>query len=122
MNEFPYLNHFTEKEFICKCGCGYADFDHYFLKKLDRARELAGISFILNSACRCRKHNKEVGGVENSSHIFGCAVDIKCDNSFARIKIVYGLITAGFKRIIVHQTFIHADTDPRKQNIFDIDW
>lgn len=48
-------------------------------------------SFVINSPCRCQEYNKKVGGVENSSHCKGLAVDIACDNVFNRFNIVSSL-------------------------------
>ena len=51
--------------------------DKNFLQKLDRARDVAGVPFIITSAYRCEQHNKNVGGKPNSAHLRGYAVDIK---------------------------------------------
>lgn len=83
---------------------------------LDKARELAGVPFFLNSTLRSPEKNAEVGGVENSSHLKGEAVDIRVRNSSERFKILQALIEVGFKRIGVGETFIHADIDKSKPN------
>jgi len=41
-------------------------------------------------------------------------MDIQARTSYYRFKIVYGLIKAGFTRILIYKTFVHADTDPNK--------
>ena len=71
------LRFFKPEEFACKCGCGrgYDDMDAGLLRMLDEARALAGIPFSLSSAFRCAKHNKAVGGVYNSRHLLGQAMD-----------------------------------------------
>jgi uncharacterized protein YcbK (DUF882 family) len=81
---------------------------------LDQARGLAGVPFVLNSAWRCYKHNEFVGGSEESSHLFGMAVDIACTTSRNRFKILQALISAGFTRIGIHENFIHVDIDGTK--------
>jgi len=110
------MKYFKEHEFSCQCGCGkgYEDMDEDFLFKLDRARGIAGVPFKLNSAFRCWKHNKEVGGSENSSHPEGCAVDIACTNSYKRFKIITALLEVGFNRIGIDDKFLHCDDDPAK--------
>lgn len=79
------------------------------IEKLDKARELAGIPFVLNSTLRDPAKNESVGGVQNSAHIKGEAVDIRCRNGSERWKIVTTLLKVGFERIGIGQTFVHAD-------------
>lgn len=86
------------------------------LEKLQKAREIAKIPFRITSGYRSKKHNKKVGGSRNSSHLNGWAVDIACDNSFDREKILRSAFLAGFPRIGVSNTFIHLDVDPTKNN------
>jgi hypothetical protein len=85
-----------------------------FLEKLQWARTLSDYPYDLSSTIRCEQHNRDVGGLENSSHVDGLAVDIRTPNARARYKILYGLIKAGFTRIGVYKTFIHVDYDPSK--------
>lgn len=85
------------------------------LELLDRARELAGIPFAINSGFRTAAHNKAVGGSVTSSHLTGWAADIAV-NPLTRDRILASLIKAGFKRIGIAKTFIHADNDPLKPN------
>lgn len=82
--------------------------------RLDEARDIAGIPFILNSTLRSEAKNEAVGGVENSSHLSGHAVDIRCKTSQERMAIIFALYQVGFKRIGVGNTFVHADNDPSK--------
>jgi len=86
----------------------------HVLKRIDRARELAKTPFVINSGYRTEAHNKEVGGSPTSSHLKGFAVDISCHNSSQREKIISALIIAGFQRVGIAKTFIHADTDKSK--------
>jgi uncharacterized protein YcbK (DUF882 family) len=88
------------------------------LGMLDGARELAGVPFVIMSAFRCKTHNKNVGGRAESAHIYGYAVDIAAVDNHSRFRIVYGLINAGFTRIIVYKDkkFIHTDIDGTKPN------
>ena len=42
----------------------------------DQIREHFGKPCIVNSGCRCTSHNKKVGGVTNSRHLSGKAIDL----------------------------------------------
>lgn len=107
-------NYFTREEEWCQC-CHSGGLLPDFRDKLNNARELAGIPFVLNSAFRCTDHNKDVGGSCTSSHLVGCAVDIKCTDSRSRWLIVQALIAAGFNRIGIAKSFIHVDDDMTKE-------
>lgn len=91
-----------------------------FLAKLDEAREYAGIPFKINSAYRSPSHNAKIGGKPNSSHLKGLAVDISVKGSRQRFLILDALITVGFTRIGISDTFIHVDLDFDKSQ--DVVW
>ena len=95
-------------------GSGNSFMQDSFLEMLDDAREIAQVPFIITSGYRTLKHNKEVGGSVNSSHCKGFAADIAVQGSKSRCKILRGLILAGFTRIGIGNSFIHADNDPGK--------
>ena len=79
------------------------------VKLLDDARHIAGIPFKLNSGYRTKEQNKKAGGVEDSAHLSGLAVDIACTTDSARHKIINALQKVGFNRIGISKSFIHAD-------------
>lgn len=112
-------NYFSRKELECRC-CGVCLIDDNLISRLNQARELAGIPFIITSGYRCEKHNSEVGGVPTSSHTKGLAVDIAFKDSNQCFKIMKSLLDAGFKRIGINfaKSFIHCDIDGAKpQNV-----
>jgi len=45
-------------------------------------------------------------------------MDVRAETDYYRFRIVYGLIKAGFVRILIYPKsgFIHADTDPDKKH------
>ena len=110
------LKHFKKEEFDCRCGCGLNNMDDGFLLCLDEARGNAQIPFRINCGCRCEKHNKEVGGVKDSAHTKGLAVDISVSNDKSRFIIVSALLDLGFERVLLYPTFIHVDLDYSKPN------
>ena len=85
-----------------------------FLHKLDEAREIAGVPFKINSSYRQPAHNLSVGGRVGSSHVkVPCkAVDLHCNNSSDRSKILNALFKVGLgRRVGIAKTFIHVDMD-----------
>lgn len=105
-------------ELSCKC-CGMQKINSEFYEMLNCARIISGIPFPISSGCRCKKHNSNVGGVEDSSHLISAtkdcfAVDISCSDDSKRWKIIDSLIRAGFDRIGISKNFIHCDCDPTK--------
>ena len=81
---------------------------------LDKARGIAGIPFKINSGIRTKTQNTNAGGVEDSSHLTGLAVDLACTTSANRYKMMTALLEVGFNRIGLGETFIHADIDKTK--------
>ena len=98
----------------CTPRCNERQMDSLFMHKLDRAREKAGVPFILNSAYRSVKWEKALGRNGTSSHTKGVAVDIRCVTSSDRLKMISALLEVGFTRIGIYNTFIHVDNDKEK--------
>ncbi|ANP79299.1 hypothetical protein A134_23075 [Vibrio crassostreae 9CS106] len=105
------MRYFDRSDFDCPC-CGYNVTTESFLNKIDETRHLAGVAFIVNSGCRCPKHNKKVGGADNSAHL-RCAIDIRCLNSRTRKKILKAVMYMGWRRVGIYKSFIHVDDDPK---------
>lgn len=74
------IKHFKKEEFTCKCGCKLNNINLNVVKIADEIREYFGNEAIVTSGTRCEKHNKEVGGVANSRHLTGKAIDIYIRN------------------------------------------
>ena len=113
----PPLRYFQPQEFECKCGkCGkgMADMDETLLAMLDELRHKVGEPLVISSAVRCADHNWNVGGVANSSHLKGLAVDIHCIDSRLRFFLVKYAIELGFRRIEPMDAWVHLDIDNEK--------
>ena len=102
------IQYFRAEEFVCPC-CNQVKIDSELILKLEDLRHLFDRPIKITSAYRCPKHNKAIGGVKNSEHIFGEAVDIYIDNSKDRYKIIDIIFSFGvdFKRIGIAHNFIH---------------
>ena len=116
MIDWTKVEHFKKEEFTCKCGCSLNNMNVEVVYMLDTARKFANIPFKINCGCRCEKHNKDVGGVEDSAHIKGLAVDISTRDDKSRFIIISALLKVGFSRVLLYDTFVHCDMDLLKPN------
>ncbi len=83
--------------------------------KLDRARDLFGYPIVMTCGYRSPEHNAEIGGVSDSEHIFGRAVDLKAPaDPTARERLVWALCVAGFKRVESAPAHFHVDVSTTK--------
>ena len=87
------VQYFSRKEFACKCGqyCdGYpAQMQRGVVELADRAREeLKGVGFV-SSGLRCPQHNANVGGVSDSRHLSGKAIDLRIEGKSAKQTLVW---------------------------------
>lgn len=104
--------YFTVKELACRCGCGKmptAD----TIKRADQLRDDWGKPLIPTSGARCVPHNQSVGGVRNSEHIDGMAIDFKCLPE-DRLSFVALAIAHGYSSIGVYKHFVHLGTRDNK--------
>lgn len=111
-------NYFEDYEIQCQCGCGQNLTPPDFLDRINKAREIAGIPFKVNSWNRCHNHNNStLGSAKNSPHLRGIAVDIVTPNDTYRFVIVDALLKAGFNRILIYpkRYFIHVDADETQE-------
>ena len=79
-NFWDGIKHFDREEFRCKCGGKYCNGfpvepSEKLVKLADRVREHFGASAVVSSGIRCETHNAKVGGVANSRHKYGTAMD-----------------------------------------------
>jgi zinc D-Ala-D-Ala carboxypeptidase len=115
------MKHFKLSEFDCKGSPGTgSNMDLVFLLMIDKAREIAGTPFLINSGFRTKAYNDKLiklgyKASPNSSHLKGKAADIHV-NSVTVIKVIRACVEAGFKRIGIARTFIHVDNDNEKVN------
>ena len=78
------IRYFTRAEFRCKCGGRYcngypAEMQESVVKIADAAREHFGSPAHVVSGLRCRQWNAHEGGVANSQHMYGEAIDLRID-------------------------------------------
>ena len=75
------IQYFRREEFRCQCGGKYcngfpAEPVEETVRLADEIRRRAGVPLNVNSGVRCKQHNADVGGVWNSLHLTGQAIDL----------------------------------------------
>lgn len=108
------ITHFTEDEFRCQCGCGRADMDEEFVRKLDTIRENLGFPLHINSGFRCPDHNDAVSNSgRDGPHTTGKAADVGVAYGEARRFLLPAVVQ--FNGVGINQKgqagqrFIHVD-------------
>ena len=84
------IEFFTREEFRCKCGGRYcngfpAEMSEDTVRCADEIRRRAGVPLRVNSGLRCDRWNAIQGGVKNSNHRTGRAVDLSGNISPAKL-------------------------------------
>lgn len=77
---WDHIRYWKREEFRCKCGGKYcngfpAEPDQTLVELVDDIREKAGAPGHRSSGIRCTVHNQRSGGVANSKHLQGKALD-----------------------------------------------
>ena len=103
--------------------------DNELVAKLDQARHLAQIPFIITDGLRTAAGNTDRNAANNSAHLTGKAVDLRCRDSRTLSKMLRAIYTVGFNRVGIYftnidgkqkPTHIHVDVDQTKD--IDVAW
>jgi zinc D-Ala-D-Ala carboxypeptidase len=96
--------HFTDAEIV--------GLQPQLVEMLDAARDAAGVPFVITSGLRTPEQNSAAGGVQDSAHLRGLAVDLADFDPATRFAIVKSLLAVGFTRIGVYADgHLHCDCD-----------
>lgn len=106
--------HFDSKEFACKCGCGFDKPDPELIEKLEKLRAVCNTPLVINSGCRCKKHNAKVGGKPSSQHLLGKAADVRLPKGMDANVLAKYAEDIGFNGIGKYDTFVHVDVRQKK--------
>lgn len=111
------IKYFTREEFRCKCGGKYcngfpAEPQEGMVRAIDNVREHFGKAFTPNSGVRCPTHNANVGGVSNSRHLYGKAVDFRVPGKTAAQVLAYLATLPGLGYCYdIDGTSVHMDIE-----------
>lgn len=101
---------FKVREFRCRDGADLVIISPELVEVLQKARDHFGKPLNINSAFRTPAHNKKVGGVSNSRHMFGVAAD--CYINGVSPEKLYAYFTEtypGKYGVGLYDTFVHID-------------
>lgn len=82
---WDHIRYWTREEFRCRCGEYHAPYcngfpvepDQTLVELADDVRAHFGRPGIRSSGIRCKQHNADSGGVYNSRHLLGKALDFR---------------------------------------------
>lgn len=103
---------FSSAEIACPC-CGDIAIDEAALDALQKLRGSMAEPLALNSAHRCARHNKKVGGAPHSLHLGGGAFDIAL-GTHDRRKLYWSAQIAGFTGFGFMKNALHVDKRPER--------
>ena len=129
--------HLDTDEVQCRCGCGKgqhpSDLDPILAQLFEDIRLSVARPLNVSSGLRCEDRNRVVGGVPDSAHLRGTALDILAFSGPARFQIVVGAVLAALAQagiierhklfechevvsrtlrgIGIASSFVHIDTD-----------
>ena len=108
--------------------CNASNLSNELINTVKVLENSLGFELIVTSGLRCLDCNKLAGGVSNSAHVKGEAVDISLvgyndtdTKSKMRFKILKKALLININRIGIGKTFIHLDVDKSlpQEVIFD---
>lgn len=112
------FKNFKLSEIKCKCGGKYCNgyptgFSYELLRQLQDIRNHFGKAVIITSALRCSKHNSNVGGVKNSKHTQGKAVDFYVKGvSYKTLKSYVNTLPYNHYTYNISGSVMHHDITP----------
>lgn len=101
---------FRVREFACSDGSDPIFIDSELVSVLQKIRTHFGKSVTITSAYRTPTHNKSVGGVAHSQHLYGKAADIKVNGISPQKVATYAeTILTNKGGIGIYSSFTHID-------------
>lgn len=106
------IKYFKKSEFACKCGCGADSMDEKLIRIADNLRGHFNSPVIVTSGRRCAKHNAKVGGVANSRHLSGKAMDFSVSGFSASSVLNYVQKQPGIRyAYAIDNKHVHMDVE-----------
>lgn len=111
------IRYWSKEEFQCRCGGKYCDGfpqepDEKLVKLADRVRTYFGRPGYSSSGLRCKTWNEIQGGVRNSRHMEGKALDFRIAGSTAQQVLAFIQNLPGVRYAYdIDGTYVHMDVE-----------
>ena len=113
---WDHIRYWTREEFRCRCGGKYcngfpAEPNQTLVELVDDIRHELGAPGHRSSGLRCPIHNKNEGGVWNSGHLYGKALDFMIEGRSAAEVLAVALKDprTNYAYIIGNGPYVHVD-------------
>jgi hypothetical protein len=115
---WDHIRYWTREEFRCQCGGKYcngfpAEPDQTLVELADDIRHELGAPGYRSSGLRCPRHNANEGGVENSRHLTGKALDFRIEGKTGKQLLERALADkrTRYAYIIGSGPYVHVDVN-----------
>lgn len=109
------IRYFQKQEFACKCGaCGGfpAQPQERLVRIAENVRSHFGEAALVSSGVRCKEHNAAVGGVTNSRHLTGKAMDFRINGKSSGEVLNYVNQQTGIRyAYAIDAQYVHMDVE-----------
>jgi hypothetical protein len=108
------VKYFSLGEFACpckRCGGFPAEPSQKLVRLADKVREHFGAPAHVSSGVRCQEHNAEVGGVANSRHLYGKAMDFRVEGLTAAQVLAYVRTLPIRYAYAIDGSYVHMDVE-----------
>lgn len=111
------IKYFKKGEFACKCGGKYcngypAEMKEKVVKAADKVRKHFAKSITVSSGLRCEQHNANSGGVANSRHRYGKAIDFCVSGKTSAEVLAYVQTLSEIRySYAINDRYVHMDVE-----------
>lgn len=108
--EFILSKNLAHSEFRCRCNntdCNFTIVYKSVIEAFQRVRDIIKEPIEVTSGFRCQKHNSSVGGVVDSRHMRGQAIDMAYPADIDKKEFI-DMCAQNFDYIIECDTFVHC--------------
>ena len=114
------IKYWSRDEFKCRCGEYHTPYcdgfpvepDHTLVELADNVRGHFGRPGYRSSGIRCEQHNADSGGVSNSRHLRGKALDFRIEGHTAAQVLAYVLTLSKVRyAYAIDGTYVHMDVE-----------